>query len=106
VVDDVARGEVWWVEFPGAGRRPAVVLSRDRAIPVLNKIIVAPATRSVRGIPTEVALGPDDGMPDACALSLDNVTMIPKRALRARICTLGIERMLQVCSALRVAVDC
>ena len=106
MVGGVSRGDVWWVEFPGEGRRPAVVLSRDRAIPVLNKIIVAPATRTMRGIPTEVALGPSDGMPDVCAASLDNVTMVSKRALRTLICTLGPERMREVCRALSIAVDC
>jgi mRNA interferase MazF len=106
VVGDVARGEMWWVEFPGAGRRPAVVLTRDVAIPVLNSVLVAPATRTVRGIPTEVALDRDDGMPELCALSMDNVTVVAKRALRTLICTLGAERMLQVCRALRIAVDC
>ena len=58
------RGEVWWVEHPDVGRRPACVLTRDAAIPVLRAVLVAPATRTVRGIPTEVALGPDDGMPE------------------------------------------
>ena len=50
------RGEVWWVEHPDAGRRPACVLTRQAAIPVLNSVLVAPATRTVRGIPTEVTL--------------------------------------------------
>lgn len=106
MVGDVTRGEVWWVEVPGAGRRPAVVLTRDGAISVLNRVLVAPATRTVRGIPTEVQLDQDDGLPERCALSMDNVTVVAKRALRTLICTLGTSRMLEVCRALRVAVDC
>lgn len=48
----MSRGEIWWVEHPDAGRRPACVLTRKAAIGVLNAVLVAPATRTVRGIPT------------------------------------------------------
>jgi mRNA interferase MazF len=100
------RGEVWWVEVPAGGRRPALVLSREAAIPVLNRVLVVPATRTVRGIPTEVALGERDGMPASCALSLDNLTVVSRGALASRITTLGAERMTEVCTALGVAVAC
>ena len=59
----VARGEVWWRESPDQGRRPYLVLTRDPAIPLLKRVIAVPTTRSIRGIPTEVRLGPDDGLP-------------------------------------------
>lgn len=102
----VARGEVWWAELPDAGARPALVLTRDGAIPVLRRVVVVPATRTVRGIPTEVRLSVDDGMPEECALSFDNVSTIPKAALREQICTLGPERMAEVCQAWRDVADC
>jgi mRNA interferase MazF len=102
----VNRGEVWWVEHPDAGRRPACVLTRQAAIPVLNAVLVAPATRTVRDIPTEVALGAEDGMPDECALSFDNLTTVPKALLTARITTLADARLREVCAALRVATGC
>jgi mRNA interferase MazF len=82
------------------------VLTRTVAIAVLNRVVVAPATRTVRDIPTEVPLDRGDGMPEACALSLDNVTLVAKGALRSLICTLGADRMQQVCTALRAAIDC
>jgi mRNA interferase MazF len=82
------------------------VLTRTAAVAVLNRVIVAPATRTVRDIPTEVGLDHGDGMPEACALSMDNVTVVAKSALRSLICTLGPDRMDAVCTALRVAVDC
>jgi mRNA interferase MazF len=102
----VTRGEVWWVEVPGAVRRPYLVLTRHAAIDLLHSLIAAPATRTVRDIPTEVGLDRSDGMPETCALSLDNVTLIPKEYFVERICTLGPERLGQVCAALHVAVDC
>lgn len=100
------RGEVWWVEHPAAGRRPACVLTRQAAIPVLSAVLVAPATRTVRGIPTEVTLTRQDGMPDDCALSFDNLTTVPKALLTARITSLPDARLSELCDALRVATGC
>ncbi len=102
----VARGEVWWVEHPEAGRRPFLVLTRQAAIPVLAAVLAVPATRTIRGIPTEVALDRADGMPGECALSLDNVTLMPKGLFRTRIARLSIERMAEVCRALALAAGC
>ena len=100
------RGEIWWVEHPDAGRRPACVLTRHAAIPVLNAVLVAPATRTIRGIPTEVTLSRDDGMPDDCALSFDSLTSVPKALLTTRITTIPDTRLPELCSALRAATGC
>ena len=100
------RGEIWWAEHPEAGRRPYLILSRQAAIPVLYRLLVVPATRTVRGIPTEVLLEEDDGMPQRSALSFDNVTVMPKALLTERICRLGIDRLDEVCRALRLASAC
>ena len=102
----VARGEVWWVEHPEAGRRPFLVLTRQAAIPVLNAVLAVPATRTIRGIPTEVPIGRSDGMPVECALSLDNSTVVPKAFFRERITRLSVERLGDVCRALALAAGC
>jgi mRNA interferase MazF len=102
----VNRGEVWWVEHPDAGRRPACVLTRQAAIPVLNSVLVAPATRTVRGIPTEVTLTRQDGMPEDCALSFDNLTTVPETLLTTRIATVPDARLPELCDALRAATGC
>jgi mRNA interferase MazF len=102
----VARSEVWWVEHPDAGRRPFLVLTRQAAVPVLNALLAVPATRTIRQIPTEVVLDTGDGMPEECALSLDNVTLVPKEFFRARIARLSVERMREVCRALALASGC
>ena len=100
------RGEVWWVEHPDAGRRPACVVTRDAAIPVLAAVLVAPATRTIRGIPTEIVLGREDGMPAECALSLDNLTTVPKALLTERIASLPAAKLDDLCRALRAATGC
>jgi mRNA interferase MazF len=102
----VKRGDVWWGEHPDLGRRPYLVLTREAAIPVLNAVIAVPATRRIREIPTEVVLDENDGMPERCALSLDNVTTLPKSLLVERICRLPGDRMLEVCRALGAATAC
>ncbi len=102
----VARGEVWWYEDPRAGRRPFLILTRSEAIPVLNQVLAVPATRTIRGIPTEVELGRDDGMPSPCVLALDAVAPIRPALCTERIAVLGPARMQQVCAALAAATAC
>jgi mRNA interferase MazF len=101
------RGEVWWSELPHVGRRPVVVLSRDVAIPRLMRALVAPCTTTVRGIPSEVSLNPEeDPIPRRCAVNLDSVESVSVGVLVERIGRLSDGRMGEVCAALEVAVDC
>jgi mRNA interferase MazF len=73
---------------------------------VLNALLAVPATRTIRRIPTEVVLDTGDGMPEACALSFDSVTLVPKELFRSRITRLSVERMSEVCRALTLASGC
>ena len=100
------RGDVWWYELPDAGRRPGCIVTRQAAIPVLNALLVAPATRTIRNIASEVNLGREDGMPEDCALSFDNLLTVPKALLTARITRLGPAKVAELCAALDVATDC
>lgn len=100
------RGQVWWGELEHAGRRPFLVMSRPAAIAVLNSVLAAPVTRTVRGIPTELPLSSHDGMPTDCAASFDNLQVVPKANLVDHICTLRPDRLIEACAALRAAVDC
>ena len=106
MVSGPRRGEVWWGEIEGVGRRPFLVVTRTAAIPVLNGVLAAPVTRTIRNIPTELLLGPDDGMPTECAASFDNLRVVPKSQLVDRVCTLDPPRLVEACRALRTAVDC
>lgn len=83
-----------------------LILTRDEAVGHLNKLVVAPATGTIRGIASEVQIGPKDGMPRDSAISLDNTTVVRKGLLTRRITQLGPERMSEVCRALNAAVNC
>ncbi len=105
-MSEARRGEVWWGEIEAIGRRPFLVMTRSAAIPVRHSVLAAPVTRTLRNIPTELVLGPDDGMPTACAASFDNLRVVPKAYLVERQCTLGPLQLIEACRALRTAVDC
>ena len=67
----VARGDIRLFRFPEPDKqRPVLVLTRDSIIDRLSRITVAPVTSTIRGVASEVVLGPDDGMKDACAVNL------------------------------------
>ena len=102
----VVRGEVCWLELEQEGRRPVVVLTRDEAVPRLRNVVVALLTRTIRGIDTEVELGPEDGMPVACVVSLDNLRTVPKALLTESITQLNPERIDAICLALTRATGC
>lgn len=101
------RGEVWWCALPDVARRPVVVLSRDAAIPRLRRTLVAPCTTTIRSLPSEVLLEPeDDPVPERSAANLDSVESVSVGSLVARVGRLSDERMREVCTALAVAVAC
>ena len=105
-MSEPARGEVWWGEAPDEKGRPYLVLTRDQAIPVLRAILVAPVTRTVRGIPTEVPLGPAQGLLRPCAATVDNTLAFPKSLLTRRMGALGPSRVNEMCLAMSAALDC
>ena len=75
----VARNDVIWVDLgEPAGRRPVCVLTRDTAIPLLRSLTCAPITRTVRGVPTEVEVGPEHGLPAISVITCDNLVTIPR----------------------------
>jgi mRNA interferase MazF len=82
------------------------VLTRDEAIPRLRNVVVALITGQRRGLRSEVALGPEDGMPRDCAISLDNLRTVPKAQLVEAITELGQQRIDELCRALVAASGC
>ncbi len=99
------RGEVYWVRFPApVGTRPAVLVSRDEALSVRSRVTVVPVTRTVRGIPTEVRLGPTEGLPRVGVANADEIVTIPRELARNRLCTLPVAKVAEMDDALRFAL--
>ncbi len=100
------RGEVWWADLPSpVGRRPVLLLSRDAAYRVRTSVTVAVITRTIRGIPVEVILDEQDGMPARCVVNLDDIMTIPKVLVTDRLAVLSREKMEQVAWAIVFALD-
>jgi mRNA interferase MazF len=79
------------------------VLTRDQVIDRLNEIIVVPATRAIRGLTTEVVLTEDDGMPAACALNFDHISLAQRERIGPVLCSLPEPRWSEVRRALLIA---
>ena len=94
------------MELEAEGRRPVCILTRDEAIPTLRNVVVAIITGRNRGLESEVTLGAEDGMPQECVISLDNLRTVPKALLTEPITILGAEKLTELCRALNTAVDC
>jgi mRNA interferase MazF len=102
----VNRGDICWLEFPDEKRRPALILTRAEAIPVMQKVIISYLTSTIRGIPTEVLLRVEDGVPRECVANLDNLRSVPRALLTEPITSLSGTRMREVCKALAIATGC
>jgi len=98
--------EIWWASLPPpVGRRPVLLLSRDSAYAVLNKVIVAEVTSTLREIPVEVSLGRREGLSARSVANLDNVHVVALNALAAKIGALSVSRVPEVKRALGYALD-
>lgn len=98
------RGEVRWYTFRVPDkRRPVLVLTRNDVIDHLTDIIVVPATRTIRGLTTEVVLTADDVMPAACALNFDHVSLAQRNRIGPVLCSLLETRWVEVRRALLIA---
>ena len=83
---EVSRGEIWQFAFPRPDkRRPVLVLTRADMIARLDTVTVAPVTSTVRGVPSEVVVGPETGLKRTSAVNLHHVVTVPREGLRAYV---------------------
>jgi len=100
----VKRGEIRWYIFRSPDkRRPVLLLTRNDIVDRLNEVIVAPATRTIRGLTSEVVLTADDGMPVTCALNFDHVSLAQRDRIGPVLCSLPEARWREVRRALLIA---
>lgn len=101
------RGEIWLYTFkPPDKRRPVVILTRQSVLPLLRAAVVAPVTSTIRGLPSEVPVGLDEGLKQRSVVNLDWIQTVEQRLLTHYVGSLGEARMAEVCRALRIATGC
>jgi mRNA interferase MazF len=106
----VARGLAWGdirlVEFSRPDKtRPALVLTRTSAIKVLSGVTVAPITRTIRGIPTELRLGTEHGLKAESVANLDSVQTVRKEHIGRYVGAIGAEHKPALREALLFALE-
>jgi mRNA interferase MazF len=102
----VARGEIWWGETPEEKGRPFLVVSRDAANDVMQRVLVAPITSRIRSVPSELPIGTAEGLPSPSVASFDNLRPFPKAMLVRRVGALPPERRHLLCAVAAATLDC
>ncbi len=101
------RGEIWIYRFsPPDKRRPVVVLTRSDVLPLLRTAMVAPITSTIRGLPSEVVVGVDEGLKNDSAINCDHIQTVDQRLLRRYVGSLNEAKMIEFCRALAIATGC
>ena len=85
--------------------RPALVLTREAARGAMTKVTVAPITTSIKGLSSEVRVGPDNGLDHECAVALDNVVTVPVELLGRTVGYLNAEQEAELARAVILAYD-
>ncbi len=100
------RGEIRWYPFVKPDkRRPVLILTRDSVLEYLGEVTVAPITRTIRDIPSEVVLSKADGMPKDCAVNCDHLQTVSKGKIGPLITYLSRKKMVEVGRAICFALD-
>ena len=107
MAERLERGEIRLYRFERPDKeRPVLILTRSSAVGYLSTATVAPITSTIRGVPSEVPLGVDDGMKQPCAVNLHNLVTVRQEAIGRRLGHLTPRRMRDVCAALAFALGC
>ena len=85
--------------------RPALVLTREAARGAMTKVTVAPITTSIKGLSSEVRVGPDNGLDHECAVALDNIVTVPVELLGRTVGYLNAEQEAELARAVILAHD-
>src|SRR3982751_1969807 len=107
MAERIARGQIWQFSFTRPDkRRPVLILTRTEVIDLLHTVMVAPITSSIRGAPSEVIVGIEEGLKHESAVNLDHVQTVEKARLKRFVGTLAPQKMNAVCHALAIATGC
>jgi len=85
--------------------RPAVVLTREIVRPHMRTVTVAPITSVIRGLSTEVDVGPPNGLDQASVVNCDNLQTISVDRLGRQVGVLLAEQEPDLTEAILAAFD-
>lgn len=102
--DRIGHGQVWWADLDKV--RPVVVITRQSVADLLSRVLVAPVTTTVRGIPTEVSLGAAEGLAPDCVANLDNIQLISRKSLLKMAGRVQERRWPEFCHAMARVMSC
>ncbi|MGK2958385.1 MAG: type II toxin-antitoxin system PemK/MazF family toxin [Acidimicrobiales bacterium] len=105
-MNDIGHGQLWWADLDGDKIRPVLLLTRSWVAPKLTRVLAAPITTTVRGIPCEVPVGNAEGVSLTSVANLDNTQLIETDRLLARVGVLTPERWKEVCAAMAHVIGC
>ena len=100
------RGEVRWYSFARPDKkRPVLVLTRESVLAYLGEVTVAPVTRTIRDIPSEVILSKEDGVPHDCSINCDHLQTVSRGNVGALVTSLPPAKLAAVGRAIRFALN-
>jgi mRNA interferase MazF len=107
VAERLSRGQIWLLDLPRPDkRRPVLVLSRPSLIRLLSTVTVAAVTSTLRGAPTEVELGEEEGLKQTSCVNLCNVYTVKQGELKTYVGAVPPDKLHAVCRALAIACGC
>lgn len=101
------RGEIWLLRRPRPDKkRPVLILTRPSLIRLLHTATVAAITSTLRGAPTEVEVGIEEGLKHTSCVNLCNLFTVPQHELTTFVGTVAADKMQEICHALALACAC
>ncbi len=100
----LGHAQVWWADLDKV--RPVVVLTRAKVAPLLRRVLVAPVTTTMRGLPTEVELGQAEGVRHGCVANLDNAQLVAVDLLLRQAGQVDSARWPEFCAAMAKVLAC
>ena len=86
-------------------RRPALILTSPQKLHLLTSVTIAPITSTIRGLTSEVRVGPRNGLDVESVISCDNITTVRKDAVGETIGLLFDDQEAQLARAISDAFD-
>lgn len=100
------RGEIRWYKFHTPDKkRPVLILTRDFILEYLGEVTIAPITSTIRDIPSEVFLSPQDGLRKDCVINCDHIQTVSKSKIGSLITTLSHEKLSKVRISINFALN-